>query len=174
MKILVTGASGSGTTTLGQALAGIYGCSHLDLDDYYWMPTEPRFKQKRAASDRLKLLMQDLNATSTAIVSGSLVGWGTEAEDGFDLVVFLRLATSIRLERLSRREMARFGSVDTDFLEWAAQYDVGPTEGRSLAKHEAWLAGRHCAVIRIEGDKTVVDRARLVLESVGRSAKATQ
>jgi len=33
--IMVFGASGSGTTTLGRELAQILGFAHLDIDDYF-------------------------------------------------------------------------------------------------------------------------------------------
>jgi adenylate kinase family enzyme len=48
MRILVTGASGSGTTTLGKALAEQLACAFLDADDFFWFPTNPPFTQKRA------------------------------------------------------------------------------------------------------------------------------
>lgn len=58
--------------------------------------------------------------------------------------------TRIRIARIRARERARFGRVNEAFLAWAAQYDVGPREGRSRAKHEAWLAAR-THVLRLDG-----------------------
>lgn len=43
MHIHITGASGSGTTTLGRALAQALGWRYLDADRYYWLPTSPPF-----------------------------------------------------------------------------------------------------------------------------------
>jgi adenylate kinase family enzyme len=43
MRVHIVGASGSGTTTLGKALAARAGCAHLDTDEFFWMPTEPPF-----------------------------------------------------------------------------------------------------------------------------------
>ena len=40
MKILIFGASGSGTTTLGKEIEKITDFTHLDVDDYYWKKTE--------------------------------------------------------------------------------------------------------------------------------------
>jgi len=51
MLILITGASGSGTSTLGAALAKELGIAHLDADDYYWLPTTPPFTAKRDRAD---------------------------------------------------------------------------------------------------------------------------
>ena len=40
-RIHILGASGSGTTTLGRALAERLQCPHFDADDYFWVPTDP-------------------------------------------------------------------------------------------------------------------------------------
>jgi adenylate kinase family enzyme len=52
------GASGSGTTTLGAALARRLGCPHHDADDYFWLPTptDPPFTEARPPSARLERL----------------------------------------------------------------------------------------------------------------------
>lgn len=167
MKILVMGASGSGTSTLGQALATQLGGKHLDLDNYFWMATTPPFTQKRDRTERLESLLHDLRAADDVVASGSLVDWGQEAEDAFDLIVFLTVPTALRLQRLRQREAERFGAANPEFLIWASQYDEGPPAGRSLAKHEAWLRERRCFVLRIAGDTSVEDRVGRVLAAVG-------
>ena len=163
MHIHITGASGSGATTLGVALARALNARHLDGDDYYWLPTSPPFETKRQSADRLALLRADLASSATAVLSGSIVGWGAEVEDAFDFIVFLYLPAAVRVERLRQRETEKYGAADPAFLEWAAQYDSGPTEGRSLAKHNAWLATRTCPVLRLEADETLEQRLNRVL-----------
>lgn len=170
MRIHVTGASGSGTSTLAAALAQERRGVHLDADDYYWLPGPPRFTHKRAAPERLSMLLADLAAEERAILAGSVVGWGTELEDSFDLIVFLYLDAQVRVERLREREIECLGHADPAFLAWAAQYDEGPAQGRSLAKHRAWLAARTCPVVEIHGDLTVDER----LAAVRRGAAGCQ
>lgn len=75
MRILITGASGSGTTTLAQAIAKRLCWAHLDLDDYYWLPTSPPYRKKREAAERLATCLRDLRAAPEDVVSGGLVGW---------------------------------------------------------------------------------------------------
>ncbi len=160
MHIHITGASGSGCTTLAAALAGELGMRHLDADSYYWLPTSPPFRDKRPPTERLSLLSRDIQSSVGVVLSGSIVGWGAEIEDTFDLIVFLYLPASIRIERLRRRELEKYGLIDDAFLEWAALYDQGPPEGRSLGKHNAWLAMRRCQILRLEADESVETRLR--------------
>jgi uridine kinase len=158
MRALITGASGSGTTTLGEALASSIDGLFFDADDFYWLPTDPPFTEKRNRDLRTSLFTEALRSHPRVVVAGSVVGWGRDLEDAFDLVVFLQLETAIRVARLREREIRNYGRVDPAFLEWAARYDVGPPTGRSLRKHETWLAARKCPVVRIDGDLTTEAR----------------
>ena len=45
MKILIFGASGSGTTTLGKEIEKRTDFTHLDIDDYYWKKTTSNKKK---------------------------------------------------------------------------------------------------------------------------------
>jgi len=78
-RIHIVGASGSGTTTLGRALAERLQCPHFDTDAYFWLPTEPPFTEKRETILRQRLLMDDLTARKSWVLSGSLCGWGDVA-----------------------------------------------------------------------------------------------
>lgn len=171
MRIHITGASGSGTSTLGAALAMQLGFAHFDADNFYWLATVPPYTAKRDPVERLAMLVSVLRESDNVILSGSVMKWGSEVEDSFDLIVFLYLDASIRVERLRKREIQKLGHADPEFLEWAAQYDAGPKEGRSLAKHRAWLRQRSCPILELEGDLTVNDRMAAVLAYMpGRTA----
>lgn len=161
--ILVTGAAGAGTSTLGEALADRRGLRFLEADSCYWQPTLPPFTTKRPTAERNALLLQALQADAS-VVAGSVMGWGAEVENVFSLVIFLLVPTDVRLRRLEQRERQRFGRANPAFLEWAAQYDDGPPEGRSLQKHTAWLATRACPVLRLPGNHTVDELLSLIDE----------
>ncbi len=73
--IHIFGASGSGTTTLGRALSEALGLLHMDTDDYFWLPTDPKFTTKRPVDERLALMQADVDAADKGVViSGSLTG----------------------------------------------------------------------------------------------------
>lgn len=111
-------------------------------------------------------LLQEMRFHGRAVVAGSVMGWGQPLENEFDLVVFLYLPLELKLERLKRREVKRFGQARPEFLAWAAQYDEGGVPGRSLARHQEWLSMLTCAVLKLEGDMSVTDRVRQILDAV--------
>lgn len=166
LRIHITGASGSGVSTLGVALAAAIDAVPLEADAYYWLPTTPPFQQKRAPAERLARLLADQSAHPRTVLAGSAMGWGSELEDGFDLVIFLYLDAALRVERLRAREIERLGHADPAFLEWAALYDAGPPEGRSLAKHRAWLDACRCPVVELHGDYSVDERLARIFRAV--------
>ncbi|RQP25049.1 AAA family ATPase [Piscinibacter terrae] len=163
MRILITGAAGSGTTTLARSLASALNVRSVEADDFFWLPTEVPYTVRRPIEERLRLMEEALRAPG-AVVAGSIMGWGQSLEDTFDLIVFLHVDTATRVQRLIDRETARFGRADPAFIEWAAQYDDGPPEGRSLARHNAWLSERTCPVLRLTGTIPIETQVRQILQ----------
>jgi len=177
-RIHIFGASGSGTTSLAWAIAEKHGHSPVDTDDFFWARTNPPFREKRPRDQRLALLRQALLSSVPWVLSGSLCGWGDPLIPEFDLVVFLVIPTPIRLARLRAREIARYGhqaiapggerhQAHVEFLEWAGRYDTGGLEMRSRALHEAWLAALPCAVLRLEGDRSVGEQLTQIEQGNG-------
>ncbi len=152
LRVHITGASGTGTSTLGKAFAEATGAQWLDLDDFYWLPTSPPFQLKRPKAERLALLVDRIRESTDVVVSGSLVEWGREVEDGWDLIVFLTAPTPVRIGRLRARDVARYGSVNPAFLVWAERYDVPDFTGRSRVLHERWLAQRSSRILRLDAE----------------------
>lgn len=158
MRLHITGASGSGTSTLGQALAAELGAAFIETDDIHWEPSDPPFQVIRPVQERRALLLAAFARHADCVVSGSVNAWGCDVEDAFDGIVFLYVDTALRVQRLRVREQALYGHVIPEFIEWAAQYDTGPPRGRSLARQRAWLAARSCPVLRLEGDLSTQER----------------
>lgn len=166
INILVMGASGSGTTTLGAALASALDGRHLDADDYFWLPTQPPYTERRPPDERRQMVMNAIATAPIAIVSGCVRGWGHEVENAFDLVVFLSVDTSVRVARLRARERRNLGYVDEEFIAWAAQYEEGRLEGRSRARQEAWLSTTSCPILRLDGEQAIDRQVTLVMEAL--------
>ncbi len=170
-RIHLTGASGSGTTTLGQTLARRFAIPHFDTDAFYFFPTPIPFEQKRPPEDRVRLMMELFAPSPGWVLSGSIGDWAEPIAALFDLVVYLDVPTEMRLARIQAREAARFGSdavapggwrheASEFFTRWAAGYETGALGGRSREKHDSWLASLTCPVLRLDGSRGLDDLAR--------------
>jgi adenylate kinase family enzyme len=176
-RIHINGASGSGVTTLGRALAGALALPCHDTDDYFWLPTVPPYRDRRPTEDRLRLMQEFFLPRADWVLSGSLEGWGDSLIPMFDLVVFLQAPTEVRLARLRDREARHFGAdavapggwrheETAEFVEWASHYEDGTREGRSREKQEKWLAALPCPVLRLDGTRPMQDLVGEVVEKL--------
>ena len=155
-RLHLLGASGSGTTTLGRMLANHWAVPHADADDYFWVPSDPPYVERRPDADRVALMRTMFVPREAWVLSGSVLGWGEEVAGECDAVVFLTLDPVERLRRLEARERVRQEGrvVDeaawAEFLEWARGYDDPAFGGRSRAGHERWLATLDLPVLRLD------------------------
>jgi adenylate kinase family enzyme len=174
-RVGITGASGGGVTTLGAALAARLGAVHIDTDDHFWVATDPPYRVKREVPERLARIAAEQEISGRWVMSGTLDGWAEPALRDCELIVFLQVPTPVRLERLWKREQARFGDAllpggamhenHREFIDWAAKYDLGTEPGRSRPRHEAWLAGLDVPVLRLDGTQPTAELVDAVLAS---------
>jgi adenylate kinase family enzyme len=170
-RVHLFGAAGSGTTTLGAALAQTLGVPHLDTDSYYWQQNDPPFTVKNEPAERVRLIEQDLAGAGSWVLSGSLCSWGDVMLRHFTLAAFLYLDPAERMARLADRERQRYGErilpggdmhrQSRDFLRWARSYDTAVAPVRSFDLHETWMARLPCPVLRLDSRQSVamlVDR----------------
>ena len=179
-RIHILGASGSGTTTLGAALAAATGWPHEDSDTYFWIPTDPPFTTPRPRERRLDTLLPRLAATPDWIFTGSSISWAVPLVGLYELVVYLRLDPALRMARLLAREAARYGAriqpggdmaaASREFFAWAEAYETAGPGQRSRVLHEAWLAERACQVLRLDAAEPVAALTAAVLAVGGFSA----
>jgi len=170
--ILVFGASGSGTTTLGRELARLLNFEHHDIDDYFWEKTDPPFTQERPHDGRIVLLKSSLK--NNFILSGCIREWGGVVDPMLSMAVFLKTPTDLRMERLEKREFNRYGERiqpggdlfdrHREFIEYGATYDIGGMETRSLASQCAWAKTLTCPVIDASGADDFRKTAVVVVE----------
>jgi len=163
--IIIFGASGSGTTTLGRALAAALRFAHFDLDDFFWVETDVPFTEVLPVEERITRLQAALAGCDRFVLSGSMLGWSEPFVSLLDLAIFVYTPTDIRIERLKKREREDFGerileggdmhTVFHDFIEWSATYDAGDRNGRSLARHEEWIKTLPCPVLRVDGARAI-------------------
>ena len=171
-KIYMTGASCSGVSTLGAALAAHFVLPQIDVDDFYWMPTDPPFSVKRPPEECVRLIADQQSRLEGWVLTGSFIGWGEALIRDVDLIVFLYTLAAVRLQRLDQREAARHGdrilpggdmyAAHLAFRDWASRYDDPLFSGRNLAQHEAWLRMQTAPVLRLQGEKPIADLIKAV------------
>ena len=175
--IHIFGASGSGTTTLGKKICDELGYYLMDTDDYFWMPTEPKFILKRPCDERIEVMTKDIHKFENVVISGSLTDWGDVLIPYFTLAIRIKIEPEIRISRLIQREKERFGSriesggdmhqQHLEFIEWAKYYDAGGMNIRSKAKHDEWQKLLKCEVLCLDGADTLAEnfaKVKCILE----------
>ena len=180
--IHIYGASGSGTTTIGNALAQRYGFRQMDTDDYFWLPTDPPFCRKREREQRLLLMRRELEQGGKIVITGSLCGWGDPLTEYFDLAVRVETPAEVRLQRIRQRESLRFGDrireggdmaqAHQAFLAWAVAYDTGDESMRSLKLHRLWEKTLPCPHITVSGEQPAEKSAEEILRYLHDDAAA--
>lgn len=151
MKIYVTGPSGSGTTTLANAISNHLNIFHQDSDDFFWLQTDPPFTTQRDVDSLHELFFQFAKLESY-ILSGDVLGWGIPAgylQQNFTHVIYLYTPWEIRKARIQLREKLRFGErimVGGDmneqyeaFLDWASHYETGLENGRNMSSQQNFV-----------------------------------
>lgn len=177
MRIHIFGASGSGTSTLGRALASSLATQHFDTDDFFWHPSSPPFQKKRDVDERLSLMQKIFLPRSDWVLSGSLSRWGNDLTSHFDMAVLLVLDPEVRLARLAGRERNRYGtSIEQGeamhqeyaaFMKWAKGYDDPQFPSRNIARHKKWLSELSCPTLMLDSDQPVELLVSSITSSLG-------
>lgn len=177
MRLLVMGPSGSGTTTLGRALANALPAQHFDSDDFYWYPSDPPYVKPRPVAEREALMETMFLPRSHWVFTGSPLKWGKAVAARLTVIVFITLDPETRIARLTARERRLFGpSIEpggarhedfSEFVDWAQSYDdPGSPHTRSRVNHEAWLARQTVPVIRVDTSHPMEHVVGQVLEAL--------
>ncbi|SHG17878.1 AAA family ATPase [Pedobacter caeni] len=177
MKLHIFGASGSGVTTLGAALSKRLNIPYFDSDEYFWVPSDPPYTLKRDPQERNDHMRMALNRQDDWILGGSMYNWGEGVYPYFDLVVFLWIPPEIRMERIRKREMERYGEqilsdperkMQSDaFIRWASDYDANTgIASRTLNVHEQWMKKMEYPILEIRTDLSTAARMDLILDQL--------
>jgi adenylate kinase family enzyme len=177
MRINILGASGTGVTTMGKQLADTLEIIYIDSDNYFWEQTDPPFTLRRNSQERNQMIRDKLSTNTDWILGGSIINWGGNVFPDFDLVVFLYLPHDIRLYRLKKRELERYGDIIhtnptrkeqfDKFISWAVDYDNNSgIANRTLHAHENWLQKVKSPILRLLGDLTTQERIKMTIDEL--------
>lgn len=172
-RIQLIGASGTGKSTLGAALSQRLNLPLLESDRYYWADED--FRIKRSDDEKRSMLFADLEAHEHFVFTGAPQSWAKGYPRELDLLIFLRLPQDVRMERLRRRELTRYGArampggdhfEETEsFLAWAATYESsGDTVGNTLASHRLLVSQAACPVLELDARQSVSELVGAIVE----------
>ena len=181
MGIIVFGASGAGSTTLGKEVAGRLNFQHLDIDDYLWRwDTEIPFTVTHPPEERTEHLMSAIKKHPKFVISGTIFSDRKLFHPLLDIAVFISTPVQVCAKRVRAREHARWGERilpggdmykstrfhgdSKDYLINAQKYETADVSKFGRKLHEQWISELPCPVIRMDGTKVISENADLVIE----------
>lgn len=172
--IIILGSAGAGKTTLGKLVALNLGLTFLDIDEYIWQnDTEIPYTAMYSKNEKIHRLMNAVEDAKEFVMSGSMNSFHEYVDSMFLLAVYLTTDPQIRVERIRKRELSKFGKrilpggdmyqTHQLFLEDAAKYDDG-TNSCNSRQHELWLSQLMCPILRLDGGENVESNAGIIIK----------
>ncbi len=173
--IIIYGASGSGKTTVGKALAQRLNFQYFDFDDYFWnWDTEIPYTVTRPREEVIENMTNDMMKHPHFVLSGSMGGICKSLSSMFGLAILITVPTAIRIERLRKRESDMFGErileggdmyeQNLNFFEIAKQYDTDKPPSVCLERDEQWITEAPYPVLRLDGTKGISENVEWIAE----------
>ncbi len=152
MRIQIIGGSGTGKSTLGKWIGQKEGIHWIDSDHYLWK--DQTFTEKRSVAERYALYTPDIENHQQYVVSGSVFSWNPNGFANRELLVFLRLDETKRMNRLIKREQERYPDFtgSNAFLDWCGTYltATDPEMIGTYAEHRLQMEQSASPVIQID------------------------
>jgi len=172
--ILIFGSAGAGKRTLGDAVSKELGFAHINTDDLFWRRgMKYPYTLMLPREERKVRLVDAIWMHKNFVLSGNLDTISEHFEPMFDLVVYLTTNTSVRLERLQKREYEKLGErileggdlypMHRQFLHMAARYDSDGFPNADM--HSEWANTLACPVLRLSGDMAPEVNAQIIAKT---------
>lgn len=156
--IVVVGLNGCGKTTLGRALARELGAFRMDVEDYFFPPTDavPFTVSRTNAEARLGILA-DVSAHPRFVLSLVNGNWCEGLADHLRCAIFLSAPWETRRGRIDARERLRFGDrvlPGGDMYEQQRAFRAH-VAGRTEAPIEDWLVTNALPSLRLDARRSI-------------------
>lgn len=163
-RILIIGASGTGTTTLGKRISTKLELPFIDLDELFWLESEIPFTKFRNTEQLKEIVNDKIYSKNEWLISGDPSLWNVGIEDKINYLIFLKAPTDIRISRLEQRYNNHYGIASRvkgnlifenhqSFIKWTMQYNTGGITGRTKDKQELWISNLNCIIFETNSDK---------------------
>ncbi|MBQ4354438.1 MAG: AAA family ATPase [Clostridia bacterium] len=151
--ICVCGLNGCGKTTLGSALAAALGGKHMDIENYYFLPSDIPYSVYRTREEAAELFRADAEKYQRFVFSAVNGNMGEEGNRYYTHIVYLRVPLPIRMERIITRAEEKFGShfqKGTDLWEQEQSF-FASVRKKSPEGIEKWIGQMRCPVLYLDG-----------------------
>ena len=158
--IMIVGPSGSGKTTLGKIVAQKLGYPYFDVDDYIWKQnTDSPYTQMYTRDEKISRLSNGIVPYEHFVMAGSMSSFHYAFDEMFEMMVFLYVSPDIRIERVHKRAIERFGK---RVLEGGDMYEAHMrflNDNRSyegdgspnMREQKEWMKNMSCVKIELDG-----------------------
>ena len=181
MGIVIFGASGAGSTTLGKDVARRLNYKYLDIDDYLWCwKTKIPYTATRSPEKRTSDLINDIKKHPEFVLAGTIFSNQELFNPLFDLAVFITTPAEVCAERVRARELFRWGERVlpggdmyksnrfhgdvNDYIANAQKYETADVSKFGRKLHELWISKLPCPILRLDGMKSIFENTGLVVK----------
>lgn len=172
--IIIIGPSGSGKTTLGKIAAQKLGYPYFDVDDYIWKQnTDSPYTQMYTRDEKISRLSNDIAPYEHFVMAGSMSSFHYAFDEMFEMMVLLYVSPDIRIERVHKRAIERFGErvleggdmyeAHMRFLNDNRRYEEDGSP--NMREQKEWMENMSCVKIELDGAAELEKNADVIVNN---------
>lgn len=172
--IIIIGPSGSGKTTLGKIAARKLGYPYFDVDDYIWKQnTDSPYTQMYTRDEKISRLSNDIAPYEHFVMAGSMSSFHYAFDEMFEMMVLLYVSPDIRIERVHKRAIERFGErvleggdmyeAHMRFLNDNRRYEEDGSP--NMREQKEWMENMSCVKIELDGAAELEKNAGIIVNN---------
>lgn len=173
--IIIIGPSGSGKTTLGKIAARKLGYPYFDVDDYIWKQnTDSPYTQMYTRDEKIsRLSKEDIAPYEHFVMAGSMSSFHYAFDEMFEMMVLLYVSPDIRIERVHKRAIERFGErvleggdmyeAHMRFLNDNRRYEEDGSP--NMREQKEWMENMSCEKIELDGAAELEKNADIIVNN---------
>lgn len=169
--IIIIGPSGSGKTTRGKIAARKLGYPYFDVDDYIWKQnTDSPYTQMYTRDEKISRLSNDIAPYEHFVMAGSMSSFHYAFDEMFEMMVLLYVSPDIRIERVHKRAIERFGErvleggdmyeAHMRFLNDNRRYEEDGSP--NMREQKEWMENMSCVKIELDGAAELEKNADII------------
>lgn len=171
-RIIITGPSCAGKTTLGKRLAQELNIKFLDLDDFVWdMTTVVPYTKWYSHEEKVSRLKKALENVDEFVMVGSMDSFHEEFDYLFTYGCLLDAPDDLRLERFINRATTKYGTrVDKDgdmYEGHIRQIEIIKNYHKNIIlpsyeNHKKWLESLNIPILYLDGTDDIIENINII------------